>query len=196
GHSLGGQLAPDTVALRLSQKPHSVRGMALLSGVARPIDQVITEQIRTLGKAQGATPEQIDQIVKLWADVWVQAKDPATPADRRIGLGVALPTSYWRDWLRRDPVATMHTLSVPTLVTRGTKDMNSTHADFDLLKAAATAPGSDAHEFDGLSHIYMPVAGEPKGTDVMVSGEVSKEFLDYLAAWLKRTGPPTQAATR
>jgi dienelactone hydrolase len=190
GHSLGAQLAPDTVALRLSQQADSVRGMALLSGVARPIDQVLDEQIRTLGKTQGGTPEQIDQIAKHWADVWAQAKDPATPPDRRIGVGASLPVTYWRDWLRRDPVATMHTLAVPALVTRGTKDVNSTHADFELLKAAATAPGSDAREFTGLSHLYIPLAGEPNGGDVFTPGKVSPEFMDYLAAWLLHTGAP------
>jgi uncharacterized protein len=190
GHSLGAQLAPDTVALRLSQQAGSVRGMALLSGIARPIDQVLDEQIRTLGKTQGGTPEQIDQVAKHWADVWAQAKDPATPADRRIGVGASLPVTYWRDWLRRDPVATMRTLAVPALVTRGTKDVNSTHADFELLKAAATAPGSEAREFTGLNHLYIPLAGEPNGGDVFTPGKVSPEFMDTLAAWLLHTGAP------
>jgi hypothetical protein len=101
-----------------------------------------------------------------------------------------LPVTYWRDWLRRDPVATMHTLAVPALVTRGTKDVNSTHADFELLKAAATAPGSESREFLGLNHLYIPLAGEPNGGDVFTPGSVSPEFMDYLAAWLLHTGAP------
>ncbi|HEY5329077.1 MAG TPA: alpha/beta fold hydrolase [Acidobacteriaceae bacterium] len=193
GHSLGAQLAPDTVALRLSQRPGSVAGMVLLSGVARPIDQAIDEQVRTFGKNQGASPEQIASIAKMWSDVWAQARDPKVPDDQRIGVGASLPASYWRDWLRRDPVATMHTLSVPTLVTRGTKDVNSTHADFDLLKAAAAAWGSDAREFAGLNHLYMPIEGESNGADVLKPGKVSAEFLDYLAGWLNRTGAPNPA---
>jgi pimeloyl-ACP methyl ester carboxylesterase len=190
GHSLGAQLAPDTVALRLSQQADSVRGMALLSGVARPIDQVLDEQVHTLGKTQGGTPEQIDRIAKEWADVWVQAKDPETPSDKRIGVGASLPVTYWRDWLRRNPVATMHTLSVPVLVTRGSKDVNSTHADFELLKAAAAAPGSEAHEFAGLNALYIPITGEPNGGDMFTPGRVSSEFMDTLAEWLTRTGAP------
>jgi pimeloyl-ACP methyl ester carboxylesterase len=194
GHSLGAQLAPDTVALRLSQAPHSVAGMVLLSGIARPIDQVLEEQIHTLGKNQGGTPEQIDSVAKLWTDVWVQARDPNTPDTRRIGVGASLPASYWRDWLRRDPVTTMQNLSIPALITRGAKDVNSTHADFELLKIAATAPGSDAREFPGLNHLYMPLAGEPDGTDILNPGKISPDFLDYLAAWLNRTGDPKPTA--
>ena len=64
--------------------------------------------------------------------------------------------------------------------------MNSTHADFELLRKAATATGSDAREFDGLNHIYMPVEGAPTAADVLNAGTVSAEFMDYLAAWLRK----------
>jgi len=165
GHSLGAQLAPDIVAMRLKQAPGSVRGMALLSGVARPIDIVIAQQIRTLGAAQG---------------VWKAARDPATSNDEPLGVGVKLPAVYWRDWLKRDPVATMKTLHVAALVTRGTKDVNSPHEDFVLL----AVPGATAVEFPGLNHIYMPISGESDGSDVMKPGSVSKEFLDKLAGWV------------
>jgi pimeloyl-ACP methyl ester carboxylesterase len=185
GHSLAAEVGPDVVAVRLSQKPGSVRGLVLMSGVARPIDVVIAEQIDTLGKAQGGTPQEIAALQEQWADLWKQARDPATPATQKIGVGGALlPATYWRDWLKRDPVATLHTLHVPMLVTRGTMDFNSTHEDFELLKAAATAPGSDAREFPGLNHLYMPVVGN---TSEFSPGKISPEFLDYLATWITTT---------
>jgi len=181
GHSLGAQLAPDIVAMRLKQTPDSVRGMALLSGVGRPIDVVIDQQIRTLGAAQGGSPEQIDQAVTALDEFWQMAKDPATSNDEPIGVGVQLPATYWRDWLKRDPLATMKTLHVEVFVARGANDVNSTHEDFVLL--AAGHP--NAAEFAGLNHIYMPISGDSDGTDVMQPGTVSKEFLDKLAGWVK-----------
>jgi len=183
GHSLGAQLAPDIVAMRLKQEPGSVRGMALLSGVARPIDVVIDEQIRTLGANQGGTPEQIAPFVAQWDEVWKAAKDPATSNDEPIGVGVKLPAGYWRDWLKRDPVATMKTLHVAVLVTRGIKDVNSLHEDFVLL----SVPGATAEEFPGLNHIYMPISGVANGADVMRPGTVSPQLLDKLAGWIAAT---------
>ena len=181
GHSLGAELGPDVVAMRLAQKPASVRGMLLLSGIARPPDVVINEQIQVLGAAQGGTPEQIAAIQEQWTNVWNAARNPATPADTPLGVGAQLPATYWRDWLRRDPVATMRKLPVPTLLTRGNDDVNAPHADFVLLKAAASTSGSDAREFAGLNHIYMPAGS---GMAMMAAGTVSPEFLDYIAKWI------------
>ena len=68
-------------------------------------------------------------------------KDPLTPDGEPLGVGTKIAASYWRDWLRRDPVATMATLHVPALVLRGENDNNTSQADFEALRKAATAPG-------------------------------------------------------
>jgi pimeloyl-ACP methyl ester carboxylesterase len=175
GHSLGAQLAPDVVALRLSQKPDSVRGMVLMSGVARPIDVVINQQMRDLGKAQGGTPEQITQLLAMWDAVWKAARDPETPDGTPLGVGSKIPAGYWRDWMKRNPVATMKTLTLPTLVMRGAADMNSLHEDFVMLSAK---PGVTAKEFPGLYHLYTPNASP------LAAGTVAPEVFDYLAAWI------------
>ena len=137
GHSLGAELAPDIVRRRLNQQPNSVRGMILMSGIARPIDVVMLEQIRALGKAQGGTPELIDPIISAWSNVFAAAKDPKTPDSELLGVGSKIPASYWRDWLNRKPIVTMATLNLPTLVLRGENDNNVTHSDFEALLAAA-----------------------------------------------------------
>jgi uncharacterized protein len=186
GHSLGAQLGPDIVAMRLAQKPGSVHGMILMSGIARPIDVVMLDQIRTLGKAQGGSPQQIDSLVAAWTAVFTSARDPKTPDTEPLGvtgMGSKIPASYWRDWLRRDPVATMAKLQIPTLVLRGTNDANATHENFEMLRKAATAPGSANHEFVGLNHEYMAAPGD--GTSAYTAGQVATELPDTIALWVK-----------
>jgi len=186
GHSLGAQLGPDIVAMRLAQKPGSVRGMILMSGIARSIDVVMLDQIRTLGKAQGGSPQQIDSLVTAWTTVFTSARDPKTPDTEPLGvtgMGSKIPASYWRDWLRRDPVATMAKLQIPALVLRGTNDANATHEDFEMLRKAATAPGSASREFVGLNHEYMAATGD--GTSAYTAGQVATELPDTIALWVK-----------
>jgi len=194
GHSLGAELAPDIVLRRISQMPNSVKGMILMSGIARPIDVGMIEQIRTLGKAQGHTPDQIAPLVSAWNAVFAAAKDPKTPDAEPLGVGTKIPASYWRDWLRRNPVATMAHLQVPTLVLRGENDHNATHADFVALVQASTAPGSASREFPGLNHEYQIGTGD--GTEVMRPAQVADVPIETIAEWIKtgRLGPPCDAA--
>ena len=183
GHSLGAELAPDIVRRRLNQRPNSVRGMILMSGIARPIDIVMLEQIRALGKAQGGTPELIDPIVAAWTDVFAAAKDPQTPDTELLGVGSKTPASYWRDWMNRKPTVTMATLNMPTLVLRGENDNNVTHTDFEVLLAAALTPGSGGREFPGLNHEYQ--VGTGNGIEVLKPAQVSEAPIDAIVQWVE-----------
>ena len=184
GHSLGAQLAPDTVARRIAQQPNSVRGMILLAGIARPADVVIDAQVHTLGKAQGGTPEQLDAIAAQWKAVFDAARDPNTPADKPIGVGAKVPVGYWRDWLNRNPVPALQKLRLPTLTLRGLADVNSLHDDFEILVLAANAPGSSSAELPGLNHLFMPVTGPVDGSDVKKPGQISPQVIDIIANWV------------
>ncbi len=183
GHSLGAELAPDIVRRRLNQQPNSVRGMILMSGIARPIDVVMLEQIRALGKAQGGTPELIDPIVAAWTDVFATAKDPRTPDSELLGVGTKTPASYWRDWMNRKPTVTMATLNMPTLVLRGENDNNVTHSDFEALLAAARTPGSAGREFPGLNHEYQ--VGTGNGIEVLKPAQVAEAPIDTIVQWVE-----------
>lgn len=189
GHSLGAQLGPDIVAARLRQAPGSVAGLVLLAGIARPIDQVMHEQVTALGTAQGGTPAQIAAIQAKYDAIWARVRDPKVTDDTPAGLGGGVTIGYLRDWLRRDPGAQLKALTIPCFVARGTKDLNTTQQDFSLLKAAAIAPGSEAMEFPGLSHAFMPVAGQPNGHEAMQAGTISPLLLDALAKWLINVTP-------
>lgn len=192
GHSLGAQLGPDIVAAQLRQAPGSVAGLALLAGIARPIDQVMHEQVAALGTAQGGTPAQIAAIQAKYDAVWARVRDPKVTDGTLSGLGGGVTIGYLRDWLRRDPVAQLKILTIPCFVARGTKDLNTTQQDFALLKAAATASGSEAADFPGLSHAFMPVAGQPNGHEAMRAGTISPLLLNALAKWLINV-PPSPA---
>ncbi len=167
GHSLGAQLGPDIVAARLRQAPGSVAGLVLLAGIARPIDQVMREQVADLGIAQGGTPAQIATIQAKYDAIWAQVRDPEVNDGTPAGLKGGVTIGYLRDWLRWNPAAQLKTLTIPCFVARGTKDLNTTQQDFSLLKAAATSPGSEAMEFPGLSHAFIPVAGQPNGHEAI-----------------------------
>jgi pimeloyl-ACP methyl ester carboxylesterase len=183
GHSLGGELAPYIVAMRLAQQPASVHGMVLMSGVARPFDVTTLEQARVIKAAQGATPAQVDQVIASWTAVFDAARDPQTPASDPLGVGtIKAPAQYWRDWLSRNPVPGLQSLGLPALVLGGTNDLNPSHQDFEMLRQAATASGSASLELPGLNHEYIAAPGD--GSTTFVAAQVAPAVLDTIAQWV------------
>ncbi len=179
GHSLGAQLGPYIVERRLAQKPGSVRGMVLLAGIETPIDQTMLRQIAEMGHAQGATDDTLKPILADWQEVFAKARDPKVPDSQPLGVGVQLPATYWRDWMRRDPAKVMREHPVPTLVLRGDLDINTTHADYTaLLEAAKRDLCSEGQEFPGLNHVFMPNRNE------LEAGQISPAVEDTIATWI------------
>lgn len=87
----------------------------------------------------------------------------------------------------RDPAAFLGKLRVPTLVLRGGEDINVTEMDFQELSKAAVAQGSEAKEFSGLNHSFIPVKGHANGYDEFVPRHVSPEVIDTVADWVLQT---------
>lgn len=160
--------------------------MILMAGIARPVNVVIYEQLRTLGKAQGATETEIDMLTVPWHFAFEKAKDLSVPGSEPITVGsTTLPVMYLRDWLRRDPVATMKTLQVAVLVLHGSHDVNSTEKDFQLLSQAGPASEITAKDYPGLNHLFMPTESMGNGVDELMPGHVSPEVIGDIAAWIR-----------
>jgi hypothetical protein len=55
----------------------------------------------------------------------------------------------------------------------------------EMLRKAATAPGSASREFPGLNHEYM--AGTGSGSEAFTPGQVAAPLLDTIALWVNTT---------
>jgi hypothetical protein len=123
---------------------------------------------------------------KQWRDVFATVKDTNTPVDRVLGVGtLQAPAGYWRSWLAQDPAAELAKLGLPALVLRGFNDIQVSEKDFKRLEEANTAPGSVGEQFDGLNHLFMPVAGESTGDEYLQPRHVSPDVITTIAIWMK-----------
>ncbi len=79
----------------------------------------------------------------------------------------------------------LQSLGLPALVLGGT-DLYPSHEDFEILRKAATAPGSASLEFPGLNHEYIKASGD--GSTTFVAAQVAPAVMDTIAEWIT-TGP-------
>jgi pimeloyl-ACP methyl ester carboxylesterase len=185
GHSLGGTMAPVIASDFLATRHGSLRGIIFMAAGAASIDETIVRQT-AFQAARHDAPSAPEPMQKQWQDVFATVKDTNTPADRVLGVGMRqAPAGYWRSWLQQDPAAELAKLGLPALVLRGFKDIQISEKDFKRLEEANTAPGSVGEQFDGLNHLFMPVAGESTGDTYLQPGHVSPDVITTIAVWIK-----------
>lgn len=156
GHSLGGYLAP-----RIAAADPSLAGMILLAAHARPILDLVREQIEYLG----APPETLEK------------------------FRASAPASYWADLEKYDPVAAAAKLAVPILVLQGERDYQVTMKDFGMWQGALAARKEVVMKsYPKLNHLFLEGEGKSVPAEYAKPGHIPGFVLDDIAAFV-RTPP-------
>jgi dienelactone hydrolase len=187
GHSLGGMLAP-----RIATGDKQVAGIILLAGTARPLEDVIIDQLRYIASLPGPAGEAVKKQVQAAEQAKAQIESPALKPDSTVELlGTRIPGSYFLDLRNYHPAELAAQLKIPILVLQGGRDYQVTSADYDLWKAAlAKDPRATLKFYPGLTHLFMSAKGSGPGTpqDYAVAGHVSPEVVQDIAQWVKSNG--------
>src|SRR3954470_20562571 len=155
GHSLGGMLIP-----RIGQRDPQLAGLIVMAGAARPLEDIILEQVSYLAAADGkVTDAEKSQIESLRAEV---ARVKALkPGDTGAALGA--PDSYWLDLRGYNPPEAAKALKAPLLILQGERDYQVTMDNFAAWKKAlAGRPGVTFKSYPKLNHLF--IEGEGKST--------------------------------
>ncbi len=175
GHSLGGTMAP-----YIAQRYPKLKGVIIMAGGARPIDQIIADQVRVQLKSEGKSDAEIQEALAKQQERFGHIR--TAPADEMIA-GVS--AGYWRDWLARDPAKILKSLPQPALVLQGGSDLQVSVKDYDLLKAAiAGKPGCEAKLFPNLTHMFSVAPLNQTFDDVRKPSHVDPEVTKTIADWI------------
>jgi dienelactone hydrolase len=183
GHSLGATMAP-----RIGSRDASLAGLVMLAGNARPLEDLILEQITYItslkGELSDKDKEELDKLKKQVARV----KDPKLAADTAAAdLPLSIPAPYWLELRVYDQRATAARLKQPILILQGERDYQVTMADFEAWKKAlASRRGVTFRSYPKLNHLFMEGEGKARPDEYTKAGYVARELVDDLAAWIKK----------
>ncbi|HET9918196.1 MAG TPA: alpha/beta fold hydrolase [Ktedonobacteraceae bacterium] len=187
GHSLGGYLAP-----RLGAADPQIRGLIILAGSARPLEDVILDQmtyVLSLSIPDPAVRQQQLAVLKQQVELVKDAN--RLPVARDADLPLNVPAAYWIDLNAYQPEKVVQTLKQPMLFLLGGSDYQVTREDFQIWQDALSGR-SDVQFilYPGLSHLFMPVEGGQKATPATyaVAGHVAEEVVNDIGNWIKRQG--------
>jgi len=189
GHSLGGMLAP-----RIAGDDPQVAGIIILAGTARPIGQVVVEQVKYIAGLTGTqTAEDKKQIEKA-ESIAAQVASPTLKPDAMVDFfGSPIPGSYFLDLQNYDPGKAAANLKIPILVLQGGRDYQVTTADFEVWKKAlASEPRATFKFYPAYTHLFMPGTGTGPASpeDYSVVGNVSEDVVNDIVHWIKSNAGP------
>jgi dienelactone hydrolase len=169
GHSMGGYLAP-----RIATEDGKLAGIIILAGHARPLEDLILEQVAESGSKQLETAKIQVARIKALED----ADSDAPPI-------LNLPVSYWLDLKGYDPVAVAKKLSLRILVIQGERDFQVPMKDYELWKSGlAGKRDATFQSFPTLNHLFVPGEGKSSEAEYRKPGHVAPEVIDLIAKWI------------
>ncbi|MFZ3331023.1 MAG: alpha/beta fold hydrolase [Candidatus Acidiferrales bacterium] len=187
GHSLGAYLAP-----RIATDDAQIAGIAMLGANARPLEQVVLEQIHYLASLNGTPTEDERKRITAVEDAVKQIESPELkPGDVVPFLGATTYGAYWLDLRGYDPVKTARKLKIPILILQGGRDYQVTPSNFDTWgEALGRRSNVTMKIYPDLNHLFMAGSGRSAPAEYEQAGQVSEAVIDTIATWVLPSEKP------
>ncbi len=179
GHSLGGMLAP-----QIAKDMPNIAGLIILAGAARPLEDLILEQISYQASLSGSLSlddkNKIEEIKRQVAAVKNISKD--TPES---DLPLGLPLSYWLDLKDYKPAVLAKELKQPMLILQGEEDCQVRMADFaEWKEKLSSRPDVTFKIYPKLNHLFMEVEGQSTGAEYEQVNNIAEIVIKDIAEWI------------
>ena len=180
GASLGGYIAPE-----IARQYGNVKGLAILAGNSRPLDEVLIWQLETNLKnnerlefsEKSRIIQEITRLKKLRC-----GKLPS----KYLIMGA--PVSFWLELCRIGGPKTAKLLKCPMFIAQGGQDRNIDRLDYEGWKLALRNNDKATFIFyNDLNHLFINGDGAMNITELGVPKHVDPIFIKDLSLWIKNT---------
>ena len=173
------------VARRLAASEPQVAGLVLLAPPARPLEDVIADQVRYLARLSGPADESGQQLLAKLA-VEVERVKTLTAGEQVAAaeLPLGIPAAYWLD-LAAHPVLPLAAQEHrPVLLLQGGRDYQVTGADFALWQQALGRSGAELRLYPELDHAFVSGRGLSSPADYNEPGHVDGRVVQDVAQFI------------
>ncbi len=188
GHSQGGYLAP-----RIAKSDPAIRGVVMLAGSTRALQDSIVAQLRYIETLQPNEPkvkEAIAAAERFKKAIESPTLKPDDPVELPLGSasGSAVTGAYFLDVRDYRPAKVASELSIPMLFLQGERDYQVTVADdFAGWKTAlARKQNATLKTYPGLNHAFCAGTGPSTPEDYIKPAHVDEAVVVDIADWVTK----------
>ena len=180
GHSLGATLAP-----RIGKAGPEIRGLILMAGATRPIEDMIVEQTRYIlslnGEPSAADQEKLRDLEGKVAEIKKLTSSDTDSSTILLGA----PPAYWMDLRVHAPAAEAKTLKQPLLILQGGRDYQVALEQFDDWKKGLEGSARVTFKlYPELNHLFISGKGKSSPSEYEQGGYVAEEVVSDIAEWV------------
>jgi len=181
GHSLGAMCAP-----LIASKSKQINGIVLLAGNARPLEDVVLEQLNYIYGLDSLDASEKKDILD-YTTKMKTVKDPKLlKLAKAEDLPLNLESHYWQSIVKYNQIQVAKKIKQPILVLQGERDYQVTMTDFNLWKDnLSTNPKNQFISYSNLNHLFMNGAGKSTPSEYEKQGNVEEKVILDIAAWVK-----------
>jgi len=181
GHSLGAMCAP-----LIASKSKQVNGIVLLAGNARPLEDLLVEQITYIYGLDTLDEEEQKEIAMLKDQIKL-VKDPKLlKAAKKEDLPLNLESKYWQSFANYKQLQVAKKIKQPILILQGERDYQVTMTDFNLWKENLSSnPKNQFISYSTLNHLFMNGVGKSVPTEYEKQGNVDAKVILDIVSWIK-----------
>lgn len=179
GHSLGATAAP-----YIAERESRLAGLILLAGAARPIEDLVLDQVTYIANSDGeVSDEEKTQIKQTREAVEKLRSGKVEPSDTLLGV----PAVYWQTLHKLRPTEIASSLTLPMLIMQGGRDYQVTEADLNLWKKALDGRKNVTFKkFAKMDHLFHKGSGPSTPSDYQEKGYVDESVIKYIARWIEK----------
>ena len=173
GHSQGSLIG-------MMAAKQDVDGFISISGAGQPIDDVIIEQV------QKTAPMFTEDAKRVFGVL----KKGKTTSDYPAALASVFDISiqpFMANWMQYNPQEEIKALEIPTLIINGTKDLQVSIAEANLLNDAAK--NSELKVIEKMNHVLFIIEGDEQENAKSYNdhaGKVSEELIKSIVNFIKK----------
>lgn len=178
GHSLGGMMMP---RISKADNQHLIKGHIVLSGPAKPLEELLVDQYKYMTGLGLATKEQTAQMERQREILQSKEFDPSNPPAEYI-LGSPY---YWADLRHTYAAAEAASIEGPLLIVQGERDYQVPPDQLELWRQALK--GRDDASFlsyPKLNHMLMEGEGQPTPQEYTKPSHVPSYVIEDLVKWV------------
>ena len=182
GHSLGAMMAP-----RIAQKDFEIKGIVMLAGNARPLEDLVYDQYKYIYNQNGLTKTEKAKLREIKKQVKnVKHLDSYVEAGERVKLPVTSDVRFWQSVNDYKQVETAQSISQPMLIMQGLRDYQVMPREFKIWQHKLHKKNNVSFKsYAKLNHLFLEGEGKSYPKEYEVKGNVPQYVISDIAQWVK-----------